>query len=183
MEATAYIKNVAISPKKIRFLLKDVKRMPPAQALHHLRYTNKEPAKFLYKAIHSALTNAKNTLNASEDLLQFRVLTVEEGRKLKRFRPGGRGMAKPYVHKYSHIKVVIGMRETAAGKKALAKAAKPTKQEKADKDSGKAAVTVAAEPVKKTESARPRVNVPREARRTGQQNIVKQRTVTRQKKG
>lgn len=178
MEAKAYIKNVAISPKKIRFLLKDVKRMPPAQALHHLRYTNKEPARHLYKAIQSALTNAKNTLNASEDLLQFKVLAVEEGRKLKRFRPGGRGMAKPYVHKYSHIKVILGMRETAVGKNALSKAAKPAKQDKI----GSAAKTAQAEPAKK-EQARPRIAAPREARRTGAQNVIKQRTVTRQKKG
>lgn len=175
MEASAYIKNVAISPKKIRFLLKDVKRMAPAQALHHLRYTNKIPAKHLFKAIQSALTNAKNTLNTSEDLLQFRVLKVEEGRKLKRFRPGGRGMAKPYVHKYSHIKVVIGMRETGAGKSVLTKTAKQGRVAAPKK----AAET---EPVKK-EQVRQKIAIPRETRRTGAQNVIKQRTVTRQKKG
>jgi large subunit ribosomal protein L22 len=167
MEASAYIKNVAISPKKVLFLLKDLKRMAPAQALHHLRYTNKAPAQFLYKAIQSALANAKNTLNASEDLLQFRVLTVEEGRKLKRFRPGGRGMAKPYVHKFSHIKVVIGTRDGAVS----AKPVKKVQPQKAE-----------AEPVKK-EQARPKLAAPRDARRTGQQHAVKPRTVTRQKKG
>lgn len=174
MEATAYIKNVAISPKKIRFLLKDVKKMGPQQALHHLRYTNKSAARFLYKAVHSALTNAKNTLNTSEDLLQFKALSVEEGRKLKRFRPGGRGMAKPYLHKFSHIKVVIGLRETAAGKATLVKAAKPAAQ-------------VKAEPVEKTEPAKKevtkkRVAAPRDARQTGARNVVN-KTVTRQKKG
>lgn len=174
MEARAYIKNVAISPKKIRFLLAEVKRMAPVQALHHLRYTNKAPAKFLYKAIQSALTNAKNTLSTGEDMLQFKVLTVEEGRKLKRFRPGGRGMAKPYVHKYSHIKVVL-MARSGAAVKPVAKAKKTDKPAVAQPET-KADDT-------KKEQVRPKLAVPREARRTGAQNVIKQRTVTRQKKG
>jgi large subunit ribosomal protein L22 len=138
-----------------------------------LRYTNKAPAKFLYKAIQSALTNAKNTLSTGEDMLQFKVLTVEEGRKLKRFRPGGRGMAKPYVHKYSHIKVVL-MPRSGVAVKPVAKAKKIEKP----------AVEPETKPDDtKKEQARPKRAVPREARRTGSQNIIKQRTVTRQKKG
>jgi hypothetical protein len=32
---------------------------------------------------------------------------VEEGRKLKRFNAGSKGMAKPIVKSYSHVKVVL----------------------------------------------------------------------------
>lgn len=148
--------------------------MQPAQALHHLRYTNKEPARHLYKAIQSALSNAKLTLNTSEDLLQFKVLTVEEGRKLKRFRAGGRGMAKPYVHKYSHIKVVITARDAGAAKATPAKSIVKTTDQSKEKTE--------TEETKK-EQARPKVAAPRETRMTGQRVAVKQRTVTRQKKG
>lgn len=107
MEAQAYIKNVKISPKKLRFLVPAVKRLKPFEALHKLKYANQKAAKFLYKAIDSALHNAKNTLKAEENLLQFKTLAIEEGLKLKRFRAGGRGMAKPYVRRYAHIKVVL----------------------------------------------------------------------------
>lgn len=172
MEATAYIKNVAISPKKVRFLLAEVKRMPPVQALHHLRYTNKESAKYLYKAIQSAVTNAKNTLSTAEDMLQFKVLTVEEGRKLKRYRAGGRGMAKPYVHKYSHIKVVLTARNVALPQASLKKESAQTKE----------AVKPKAEESKKAQPKR-QAAAPRVSRRTSTQPMVKQRTVTRQKKG
>jgi len=106
MEAKAYIKNVKISPKKIRILLDDVKKMNPYQAVDHLYYTPNKAAKILYKAIKSAIDNAKNLSKEAGDL-KFKTLLIEEGRKLKRSRAGGRGAAKPIIRRYSHIKVVL----------------------------------------------------------------------------
>jgi len=106
-EFKVYIKNVKITPKKLRFLLKDMKRQSPAQAVNTLMYTSKKGAVFLRKAISSALSNAKNTMNIDEGLLQFKSVSVEEGLRLKRFRAGSKGMAKPYKHKYSHIRIVL----------------------------------------------------------------------------
>ena len=106
-EFKVYIKNVKIAPKKLRFLLKDMKKQSPVQAVHTLMYTQKKGATFLRKAISSALSNAKNTMNIDEGLLQFKSVSVEEGLRLKRFRAGSKGMAKPYKHKYSHIKMVL----------------------------------------------------------------------------
>jgi len=106
-EFKVYIKNVKISPKKLRFLVGDVKRQTPVQAVHTLMYTQKKGATFLRKAISSALSNAKNTMNIDEDLLQFKSVSIEEGLRLKRFRAGSKGMAKPYRHEYSHIKLVL----------------------------------------------------------------------------
>lgn len=107
MEVRTYIKNVKISPKKLRFLLPAVKKLKPVEAIDYLFYTPKKGAKILYKAIQSALANAKNRLKTDENLLKFKLLTVEEGQKLKRFRPGGRGTVKPIVRRFSHIKIVL----------------------------------------------------------------------------
>lgn len=107
MEAKAYIKNLKISPKKLRFLRDDIRRKKPDEALAYLLYTPKKGARLFYKAIKSAITNAKQVLKTSEDKLKFSMLTVEEGRKLKRFRAGGRGNAKPYVRRYSHIRIAL----------------------------------------------------------------------------
>ena len=82
-----YIKNVKISPKKLRFLVSNVKKQSPVQAVHTLMYTQKKGATFLRKAISSALSNAKNTMN------------IDSG--------GSKGMAKPFRHEYSHIKLVL----------------------------------------------------------------------------
>lgn len=108
---TAYIKNVKLSPKKLRFLLDDVRKLSPARALAHLLYTQKKGARILYKAISSAIHNAKSTLKISDDLLQFKLLTIEEGQKLKRYRSGGRGTMKPFVRKFSHIKIILTARD------------------------------------------------------------------------
>jgi len=107
MEAQAYIKNVKMSPKKLRFLLPAIKKLTPVKSLEYLFYTPKKGAKLFYKAINSAINNAKQTIKVSEDLLKFKLLTVEEGRKLKRQQPGGKGVAKPIRKRYSHIKVIL----------------------------------------------------------------------------
>lgn len=107
MESTAYIKNIRISPKKLRFLLGDIKKRKPSEVLDYLFYTPTKSAKVFYKAIKSAIDNAKNNLKLNENDLVFKTLIVEEGHKLRRLRAGGRGMAKPLIRRYSHIKIVL----------------------------------------------------------------------------
>lgn len=107
MESTTYIKNLRISPKKLRFLLPEIKKRKPFQILPVLQYTPNKGARVFYKAIKSAVTNAKTALNVSDNLLKFKVLTVEEGLKQKRWRPGGRGTAAPYRRRFAHIKIVL----------------------------------------------------------------------------
>ncbi|MFH1827287.1 MAG: 50S ribosomal protein L22 [bacterium] len=126
MEAKAYIKNVKISPKKIRFLLDDVKKMDPYKAINHLYYTPNKAAKILYKAIKSAIDNAKN-LSKDTVGLKFKTLLIEEGRKLKRFRAGGRGNAKPILKRYSHIKVVLESSEVKSLEKSSSQKEEPVK--------------------------------------------------------
>ena len=88
-------------------MLPEIKKMRPTDALEKLFYHPKKPAKIFYKAIKSAVNNAKLTLKTSEDLLRFKLLTVEEGRKLKRFQPGAKGTVKPILKRYAHIKIVL----------------------------------------------------------------------------
>lgn len=107
MESKATFKNIKISPKKLRMLLPEIKRVSPEQALDYLYNTPKKGAKLLYKAIKSAISNAKTTLKVDGRLLKFKVLSVDQGQSLKRFRPGGRGTAKPIKRRFSHITVVL----------------------------------------------------------------------------
>lgn len=115
MESVTYLRNIKIAPKKLRLIIPQVKRLRPAQALSVLLYTPKKPAKILYKAVRSALFNAKQALKVNEDLLQFKVLSVDEGQKLKRYNPGSRGTAKPYAKKFSHIKIVMQLASAKSG--------------------------------------------------------------------
>lgn len=111
MESTTVIKNVRISPKKLRFLLPEIKKLTPKESLSYLLYTPKKGAKILYGAIKSAINNAKNYLKINEEELKFKVIAINEGLKLKRYQPGGRGTVKPYKKRFSHIKITLTGKE------------------------------------------------------------------------
>lgn len=107
MESKTYLKNLKISPKKLRFYLPAVKKMKPIESVDYLFYVATKPAKILYFAIKSAMSNAKNYLKVNEDVLNFKLFTIEEGQRLKRSRPGSRGTAKPIIRRMSHIKIIL----------------------------------------------------------------------------
>lgn len=107
MEVKAYIKNLDISPKKLRFVAEEVRKLSPQEAMEKLFYSPKRAAKILRKAIKSAVDNAVNTFKLKPDLLKFKLLAIEQGSSLKRYRPGGRGTIKPYKRRRSHIKIIL----------------------------------------------------------------------------
>ncbi len=132
MESTTYLKNLKISPKKLRFLLPKIKKMSPVAAAEVLAYMPDNSARILFAAIRSAMSNAKNTLKVDDSLLQFRTFFVEEGQKLKRYHPAARGSARGYKRRYSHVKIV--MVSTARQKKTEEVVAVPSEiEEKAEK--------------------------------------------------
>jgi large subunit ribosomal protein L22 len=107
MEARASVQDVHSTPKKLRFLIEEIKKLKPVQAMEKLYYSPRKSAKILYKVIKSAVDNAKATLQIDEHLLEFKLLKVDQGHALKRYNPGGRGTVKPYKKKFSHISVVV----------------------------------------------------------------------------
>ncbi|PIY68738.1 50S ribosomal protein L22 [Candidatus Roizmanbacteria bacterium CG_4_10_14_0_8_um_filter_39_9] len=107
MEFTAYFHNIHSSPKKLRTVIADIKKLTPVEALDRLLYSPKKTAQIFYKAIKSVIDNAKYTLKANADMLQFKTLVVEQGQVLKRYQAGGRGTVKPYKKRFSHIKIVL----------------------------------------------------------------------------
>ena len=70
-------------------------------------YENTDASEILYKAIKSAISSARQTLKVEDNLLKFKLLSVEQGQKLKRYRPGSRGNAKPINRRMSHIKIIL----------------------------------------------------------------------------
>ena len=107
MEAKAYFINLPVSPKKVRFYLPAIKNKKPIDSLDYLFYERTDAADILYKAIKSAISSARQLLKVEDSLLNFKVLTVEQGQKLKRYRPGSRGNANPINRRMSHIKIIL----------------------------------------------------------------------------
>lgn len=107
METKAYFINLPVSPKKARFYLPAIKKLKPIESLDYLFYERTDASVILYKAIKSAISSARQILKVEDNLLNFKLLTVEQGQKLKRFRPGSRGNAKPINRRMSHIKIIL----------------------------------------------------------------------------
>jgi large subunit ribosomal protein L22 len=114
-----------MSPKKLRFILDDVRKMKPAVALSYLLYSPRRSSKVLYKVVKSAITAATTSLKTDDSMLQFKTLAVSEGPVLKRMRPGGRGMAKLYQKKSSQVLVVLDIDKKESAKKTTPVAKKP----------------------------------------------------------
>lgn len=107
METKAYFINLPVSPKKARFYLPAIKKLNPVDSLEYLMYERTDASNILYKAIKSAINSARQILKVEDNLLNFKLLTVEQGQKLKRYRPGSRGNAKPINRRMSHIKIIL----------------------------------------------------------------------------
>jgi len=106
MEFKATQKFVLVSPKKVREIVLLIKKMNPSQAVEKLPFAKKRAAEFLRKVIITAIANAKQkNLDVTE--LEFKEIQINEGPRLKRYRAGARGRAKPYKRKMSHIRVVL----------------------------------------------------------------------------
>lgn len=133
METKAYFVNLPVSPKKARFYLPAIKKLKPAESLEFLMYENTDASEILYKAIKSAISSARQILKVEDNLLNFKLLSVEQGQKLKRYKPGSRGNAKPINRRMSHVKIILEAKTTkkvepkVEVKKLEVKKATPTK--------------------------------------------------------
>lgn len=112
METKAYFVNLPVSPKKARFYLPAIKKLKPAESLEFLMYENTDASEILYKAIKSAISSARQILKVEDNLLNFKLLSVEQGQKLKRYKPGSRGNAKPINRRMSHVKIILEAKTT-----------------------------------------------------------------------
>jgi len=106
MEITTIQKNIHNSPRKVRLVADLIRKMVPEQAVQTLRFTNKAASVSLMKAIEVVLANAKSQ-NIDLEKVNFKTIEVNEGVKMRRFRAGTKGRAKPYRKRLSQIKIVL----------------------------------------------------------------------------
>src|SRR3990167_2974069 len=122
MEVTAIAKNVRVSPKKVRFVIDQIKNRRPQEAVKILEFVNKRPAPAIKKVIMSAIANAKNNYALDEGSLVFKQISASKGLTLKRYRSVSRGRVHHILKRASHIKVVLeGMEKKQTSKPELKK--------------------------------------------------------------
>jgi len=133
MEIKATQKFVITSPRKLREVAALVRGLSPKDAVERLPYVQKRAAEPLRKVIRTAIANAKQA-NVDVEDLSLKEIQINEGPKLKRWRAGARGRAKPYAKRMSHIRVIL---EAKAVKKRGTKKIKNKRTEKLRKTEGK----------------------------------------------
>ncbi len=113
-----------------------IKGMGVLAAKYQLDYVAKKSSKPISKLLDSALANGHNGFGLVKENLFIKDVVVNEGPKLKRFRPKGFGMTSPIEKKTSHIKIVL--EERVPGLKA--EESKSSKNEAAERSQTEAEV-------------------------------------------
>lgn len=132
-QVTAQLNYLRISPRKVRAVAELLKGLDVDAAQAQLKYFVRRPAKPILKLLNSAVSNAKHNLGLDAGYLYIKEITVNEGMKLKRYKPKGFGLAMPIQKKTSHIRIVLDELPESKRKKKeemLAKMPKPLEVKK-----------------------------------------------------
>jgi large subunit ribosomal protein L22 len=109
MEAKAIIRQISMSPRKMRVVANQVRGQQVGQALTELGFMPKKAAGIIAKAVTSAAANAEDKSGGTADLdsLVIKTIMVDGGRMTKRFMPRAMGRANRINHRSSHLTVVV----------------------------------------------------------------------------
>jgi large subunit ribosomal protein L22 len=111
IEVKAFARFIHVSPRKLRLVADLVRRHQVDAALEQLRFSSKNAALPLAKAINSAIANAVHNFNLKKEDLFIKTLTVDGGPVMKRYAPRAQGRAFIERKRTSHISVVLESRE------------------------------------------------------------------------
>ena len=130
MEATAKLRYLRITPRKVRLVANLIRGKKVDHALAQLAYVEKRAAEPLAKLLRSAVANADQASKGAVDVDQLVVksLMVDQGPSLRRFMPRAMGRAFKVLKKTSHISLTVtdtavAVKDTKKNKKATRKAA------------------------------------------------------------
>lgn len=129
MAVTVKLKYLRIAPRKVRLVADMIRKKKIEEAQNFLNFTTKKAAKPLLKLLKTAVADARHNFQLDPDNLYISKITIDEGPKLKRWRPRSRGMVYEIQKRTSHVILVLD--EISPGKKV--KKAKKAKKGKVEK--------------------------------------------------
>lgn len=170
MKITAKLRFLRIAPRKVRLVADLIRGKSVEEAQTILNFTQKRASTPLLKLLQSAIANAKHNFQSTEDNLYISEVRVDEGPKLKRWRPRARGQAFEIQKKTSHINLVLDKIKKKP-KKIKKKVKKPKRKgvpsEKGLSKKGKASI--------KKEKLRPELEIPKPETRTRTKKIFRRK--------
>lgn len=103
MQVKASLKNLRISPRKVRLLANLVKGMNVNEAKIQLKFSNKKSSEPLLKLLESAIANAQNNFKLKNGDLYISKLLVNSCPMLKRWKPRAMGRASTIRKRVSSV--------------------------------------------------------------------------------
>lgn len=110
MDVKAILKDVRISPIKLRLMVDLIRGKDAQDALNILTNYNSKPARIVKKVVESAIANAVNNNNLNKDKLYIKRAVVDQASTLKRRVPGSRGSVDKFYHRRSHVTIEVAER-------------------------------------------------------------------------
>ena len=111
MEVKAKLKNVRISPKKIRLVVDAIRGLAVSEALERLQIIFKKSSPVIGKLLRSAVANAIDRYDVKEEDLVIKSVFVNKGLDLKRWKPAAFGRAHPFRKHSAHVEIVLTTKE------------------------------------------------------------------------
>ena len=105
--STAKMKNISISPQKVRLMAKKMKGLNIQKALDKLTFSRKKCSFFIKKILNSAIANAEHNDGKDIDELIIKKILVDEAPSLKRIRARAKGKANRIIKRSSHIYIEL----------------------------------------------------------------------------
>jgi large subunit ribosomal protein L22 len=107
MEVQAHLRNLRMSPRKVRLVIDLVRGKGVNTALTQLSFLKKDAAEPVFKLIKSAMANAAHNHQLDASTLRIKTITADGGPVLKRFRPRAHGSAAPIRKRTTHISLTL----------------------------------------------------------------------------
>ena len=111
MAVSAKVKNISVSPKKMRRVVNTVRGKKVDEAMEILNFLTSPAAREVAKVVKSAANNAENNNMMAQGDLHIVEIHADAGTTLKRFRPRSRGRASRILKRSCHVTVVVDERE------------------------------------------------------------------------
>jgi len=107
MEVKASLKYLKISPRKTRLITGLLKGLSVQEAEAQLMYNKKRGSGPIMKLLKSVVNNAENNFHLNKDNLFIKLIRVDEGPALKRYRPRARGAVNTIKKRTSHVNIIL----------------------------------------------------------------------------
>ena len=106
-EASAFLRALRISARKLNLVAQSIRGKPAAAALAELTFSHRRIAGDVRKVLQAAIANAENNHQLDVDRLYVKEATVGRAFVMRRFHTRGRGRSARVEKSFSHLTVVV----------------------------------------------------------------------------